>query len=66
MTAPTPPIQDVVNDPNYVPLCTHTGDILVTDDGTVLIVSTTLRVHGDMTYGNRGWLKAPPFRVRQK
>ena len=39
-------IQNFVNDPTYVAFRTHDDDILVTEDGTYLIVSSTLRVRG--------------------
>ena len=70
MTDPTPPLQSVINDPNYVPLAANAdGDILVTEDGTVILVSTTLRVHGQnasLYRRKKFWLKAPPFNVRKK
>ena len=40
-------IQNFLNDPNNVPLGVNPeGDIFITDDGTYLIVSSTLRVRG--------------------
>jgi hypothetical protein len=65
MSDPTPPIRDIVNDPDYTPLAANlAGDILVTEDGTTLIVSSTLRARGTHLIGKRHWLKAPPFNVR--
>ncbi len=62
MTLPTPPIQDVVNDPTYTPFAANVaGDILVTDDGTVLIVSSTLRARGTHLIMKRKWLNPPPY-----
>jgi hypothetical protein len=68
MSGPTPPVIDVVNDPNYVPLAANAnGDVLVTEDGTILIVSSTLRVRGPRTafIGRKNWMKVPPL-VPQK
>lgn len=65
MTAPTPSVQQVVNDPTYTPLAANkNGDVLVTDDGTILIVSSTLRARGTHLIQKRKWLKAPPYNVR--
>lgn len=67
MTAPTPRIQDIVNDPNYVPIAASAnGDILVTDDGTVIIVSSTLKIRYPAgQFHKRKWLVPPPFNVRK-
>lgn len=65
MTQPTPSIRDVVNDPTYIPLAANkNGDVLVTEDGTILIVSSTLKARGTHLIQKRKWLKAPPFNVR--
>lgn len=65
MSDPTPPLRDIVNDPVYTPLAANAaGDILVTEDGTVLLVSSTLRARGTHLIQKRKWLKAPPFNVR--
>ena len=67
MTTPDP--THVVNDPNFVPLAANaSGDIVTIEDGTVVIVSTTLRVYGpnaSLYRKKKNWLKAPPFNVRK-
>ena len=61
MADPVPPILSVVNDPTYVPLAANpAGDILVTEDGTVLIVSSTLRSRGTHLLQKRRWMVSPP------
>ncbi len=62
---PIVPINEIVNDPTYVPLGVNAaGDIFVTEDGTFLIVSSTLKARGTHLQQKRKWLKAPPFNVR--
>jgi len=61
MTDPVPPILSVVNDPTYTPLAANkAGDIFVTEDGTVLIVSSTLRARGSHLITKHKWLIPPP------
>jgi hypothetical protein len=58
---PTPPILEVVNDPTSTPLAANAaGDIFVTEDGTVLLVSSTLRSRGTHLLQKRRWLVPPP------
>jgi len=65
MTAPTPSVQDVVNDPNFTPLAaSSSGDVLVTEDGTVIIVTSTLRSRGTHILSKRKWLRFPPAQQR--
>lgn len=65
MSDPTPSVRDVVNDPTYTPLAANkNGDVLVTEDGTILLVSSTLKSRGPHLLQKRVWLKAPPFQVR--
>ena len=63
MSDPTPPVKDVVNDPNYTPLAANrNGDVLVTNDGTILLVRTTLLSRGKHIYSKRRWMKLPASR----
>lgn len=67
MTDPVPPVRDVVNDPNYVPLAANkNGDILTTEDGTILIVSSLLIARDTHIQQKRKWLVPPPFNVRKE
>ena len=65
MSDPFPTVLEVVNDPTYVPLGANpAGDVLTTEDGTILLVSSTLKSRGPHILQKRKWLKAPPFQVR--
>lgn len=55
---PYPPVQDVVNDPTYTPLAANkTGDLLCTQDGTILLVSSTLRARGTRIPTKKHWMR---------
>lgn len=63
MSDPNPPVKDVVNDPTYTPLAANrNGDVLVTNDGTIILVSTTLRSRGKHIWSKRRWMKLPASR----
>lgn len=67
MSDPTPPVRDVVNDPDYVPLLANAnGDVLAMEDGTVLIASSTLRLRGTHFIVRRRWLQTPPPQGRKE
>ncbi len=55
-------IDNLINDANFVLLCDHTPDIICTEDGTPILVSSTLNVRAESTaYGKRrSWLGTPP------
>lgn len=61
----------ILNDPQFVPFITHSGQCLVThdDEGRFLVVSSTLSARfTDATQEGKTktWLKAPPRQVRSK
>lgn len=75
MTEPTNPegaqdIQDFINDPTQTAFGVNAaGDILITEDGTYVIMSSTLRVRGPLTSSYRAkrfWLQAPPPQARKR
>jgi len=62
-------IQNFVNDPTYTPLGVNAdGDVFITEDGTYLIVSSTIRIRGPRTsfIGRKNWMKAPPMVPQKK
>jgi hypothetical protein len=66
MSDPTPSVLEVVNDPTYTPLAANpSGDVLATEDGTIIIVSSTLKFRGSHILRNGKWLRTPPDNVRR-
>lgn len=56
---------NIINDPNYVPLAVDSqGVLFCTEDGTIIIASSTLKVRRQ--YGNPGWLRTPVRLTRGK
>lgn len=57
---------NIINDPNYVPLADHAGVCLMTHDERILIVSSSLdtRFTDATADDNKFWLKTPPRQVR--
>jgi hypothetical protein len=58
---------NLINDPNYVPLATEAPDLIAMEDGTFIIVSSTLgsRPQNGIFGRIRSWLRTPPRQVRK-
>jgi hypothetical protein len=56
----------IINDPNFVPLAAEGGVVLCTEDGTFIIVSSSLPSRFPNTaYGkSRTWLKTYPRYIK--
>ena len=58
----------IINDSNFVPLAADGGVIFATEDGTFIIVSSSLPARFPNTaYGkSRTWLRTPPRYIKGK